>query len=48
MFSELADALEKPKHSLALYAAHDSSDFFLSAHRGRAWDIPIAMAQAWI
>jgi hypothetical protein len=25
MFSELADALEEPKHSLALYVAHDSS-----------------------
>jgi hypothetical protein len=25
MFSELADALEGPKHKLALYVAHDSS-----------------------
>ena len=25
MFSELAEALQKPKHRLALYAAHDTS-----------------------
>jgi hypothetical protein len=34
MFSELADALEEPKHSLALYVAHDSSLVRIAAGLG--------------
>ena len=35
MFSELADALSKPKHPLELYVAHDSSIVRMAAGLGR-------------
>jgi hypothetical protein len=34
MFSELAGALEEPKHPLALYVAHDSSMVRMAAGLG--------------
>jgi hypothetical protein len=34
MFSELADALEEPKHRLSLYVAHDTSIVRVAAGLG--------------